>query len=410
MRVGLLIYGSLNTVSGGYLYDRMLVDTLRRHGDEVEIISLPWRTYTAHLTDNLSLTLARRLQRLRVDVLLQDELNHPSLFWVNRRLRPLRYPIVSIVHHLRCSEQRPAWRNAVVREIERIYLHNVDGFVFNSQTTAASVRRLLAHRSADSRIGHGADAVERVVARAMLRRQQPARMRLSNALDFSVVAYPAGNRFGPAIGEADLIARAKRPGPLQLLFVGNIIPRKGLHTLIDALAQLPRALWQLDVVGNLQVDLGYTQQIRRKLDLLELAGQVKLLGTLSDTALSGLLANSHALVVPSSYEGFGIVYLEAMGFGLPAIASTSGAAGEIITDGENGFLTPPDNADHLAQRLKLLCLDRDLVLRMGLAARQRYLAHPTWEDSMTHVRQMLERIAACWPVINSQSARHKRHV
>lgn len=410
MRVGLLIYGSLNTVSGGYLYDRMLVDALRQRGDEVEIISLPWRTYASHLADNLDPALERRLRRLQVDVLLQDELNHPSLFWVNRRLRPLRYPLISIVHHLRCSEQRPAWQNAIAREIEQIYLRNVDGFVFNSQTTAASVRRLLAHHSPAWWIGYGARAVARAVARAMLRQPQPARMRLPSALNFSVVAYPAGNRFNPTLSDDDLIARARRPGPLRLIFVGNIIPRKGLHTLIDALAQLPRALWQLDVVGGMNIDPSYAQQIRRKINLLGLAGQVKLLGTLSDTALAGLLANSHALAVPSSYEGFGIVYLEAMGFGLPAIASASGAAGEIITDSEDGFLMPPDNPEELARRLRLLCLDRDLVSRMGLAARRRYLAHPTWENSMARVCQMLDQIVERWPAINPESGLHNHHV
>ena len=52
MKIGLIIYGSLDTLSGGYLYDRMLVDYLRAQGDTVEIISLPWRNYAAHLTDN----------------------------------------------------------------------------------------------------------------------------------------------------------------------------------------------------------------------------------------------------------------------------------------------------------------------------------------------------------------------
>ena len=105
MRIGLVIYGSLDTLSGGYLYDRMLVEHLRRQGDEVEIFSLPWRDYARHLTDNLSTGLLRRLQGSRLDVLLQDELNHPSLFWLNRRLH-VNYPIVSIVHHLRSSEKR----------------------------------------------------------------------------------------------------------------------------------------------------------------------------------------------------------------------------------------------------------------------------------------------------------------
>ena len=55
MRIGLLIYGSLDTLSGGYLYDRKLVEHLRQAGDSVEIVPLPWRSYPAHLADNLSL-------------------------------------------------------------------------------------------------------------------------------------------------------------------------------------------------------------------------------------------------------------------------------------------------------------------------------------------------------------------
>ncbi len=114
MRLALLIYGSLETISGGYLYDRMLVEYLQRQGDQVEIISLPWRNYARHLCDNLARSLFKQLDQLRVDVLLQDELNHPSLFWVNRRLDGA-VPIVSIVHHLRSSELRPSWQNAFYR-------------------------------------------------------------------------------------------------------------------------------------------------------------------------------------------------------------------------------------------------------------------------------------------------------
>src|SRR3989304_6666951 len=104
MKIGLIIYGSLNTLSGGYLYDRKLADYLRAQGDTVEVISLPWRNYAAHLTDNLSFKLPGDL-----DILLQDELNHPSLIGANRSKHS--HPVISLVHHLRCSEARAAWQN-----------------------------------------------------------------------------------------------------------------------------------------------------------------------------------------------------------------------------------------------------------------------------------------------------------
>ena len=107
MRVGLIIYGSLDAVSGGYLYDRMLVRNLQAQGDQVEIFSLPWRTYARHIGDNFSGQLYDQLLRASLDVLLQDELNHPSFFWLNHQLKNrIAYPIVAIVHHLRCSESR----------------------------------------------------------------------------------------------------------------------------------------------------------------------------------------------------------------------------------------------------------------------------------------------------------------
>ena len=149
MRIGLIIYGSLDTLTGGYLYDRLLVEHLRRHGDQVDIISLPWRTYGRHLGDNLSLNLYGRLRHASFDALLQDELNHPSLFWLNQRLRRyVRYPIVTIVHLLRCSEPRPAWHNQLYRWVERRYLKGLDGLVFNSQTTQVAVEQLVGSTSA----------------------------------------------------------------------------------------------------------------------------------------------------------------------------------------------------------------------------------------------------------------------
>ena len=355
MRIGLVIYGSLNTISGGYLYDRQLADYLRRAGHSVEIISLPWRNYAAHLADNFSNALYRRLRRARVDVLLQDELNHPSLSRVNQRLQQSRrYPIVSIVHHLRISEAQPAWLKIFYRAIERQYLASVDGFIFNSETTRAAVENLL-HRAAPN----------------------------------SVVALPAGDRFNPDIDAGQIRVRAKTPGALRIVFVGNLIPRKGLHILLDALARLSGNTWQLTVIGNPNVDPRYTSRIRSQIAAQHLAN-VRLVGAIQDSALANILATSQVLAVPSEYEGYGIVYLEGMGFGLPAIATTAGAAREIIDNGVNGFLIAPNNSAKLAVCLAALDRDRDRLCRMSLAARERFLAHPSWDASMARVSTLLQ--------------------
>jgi glycosyltransferase involved in cell wall biosynthesis len=357
VRVGLVIYGNLDIVTGGFLYDRMLVNHLRARGDEVEVFSRPWRHYASHLLDNGSLCWGSSLAEARVDVLLQDELNHPSLFLSNRRVRSrAAYPIVSIVHHLRCSELRPAWQNRLYRMVERSYLSTVDGFVFNSQTTRAAVEALVG----------------------------PSRP--------SVVAYPAGDRVRPEIGEEDVRMRATSPGPLRVIFVGALIPRKQLHTLLAALALLPRGTVHLDVVGSPSTDPTYASLIGHEIRRHGLEQEVTLLGSLTGPELEQRYAHSQILVVPSSYEGFGIVYLEAMGFGVPAVATTVGAAREIVTHGADGFLVEPGDARGLSQILLRMSTDRELLAKMGMAALRRYAGHPTWAQSCAKIADFLDEM------------------
>jgi glycosyltransferase involved in cell wall biosynthesis len=355
MRIGLVIYGNLETISGGYLYDRMLVEHLEGQGDQVEIISLPWRNYARHLGDNLNPAFLRRFRRLDVDVLLEDELNHPSLFGINRRMAGI-FPIISIVHHLRSSELRSAWQNQTYRWVERSFLSSADGFIFNSQTT-------------------------RQVVESLVGAQKPC-----------VVAYPAGDRLSACISAEEIAHRAFQPAPLRLFFLGNVIPRKGLHTLIEALSMLPKDSWQLSVAGRQDIDLEYANLIRRRIAQLGLSDRVAFLGALDDEALAGQLRLSQVLALPSSYEGYGIAYLEGMGFGLPAIATSGGAAGEIITNGVNGFLVSPE--DHLALRdcIQELAQNRQRLLELSLAARHRYQAHPGWEETGRTIRGFLEEV------------------
>jgi len=351
VRLALVIYGSLDTLSGGYLYDRRLVEHLRRAGDTVEIVSLPWRSYPAHLMDNLDPGLHRRLSALRVDLILQDELNHPSLLAANHALRRAGQPkIVSIVHHLRSSELHPRPLLALYRVVERAYLRGVDRFIFNSRTTRAAVEAL-AGRSAPG-----------------------------------VVATPAGDQPGGALALEAVRRRVRQGGPLRLVFVGNLIPRKGLHTLLQALRMVDAGPWRLEIAGA-PVDAGYARRMYAA--ARSLGERVQFLGRVTDGDLHALLARSDALVVPSTYEGFGIVYLEAMARGLPGVATQAGAAGEIIQDGKSGFLVPAGDARALAGVLNRLAADRALLERMSAAARRRYDDFPTWEQTAARARQYL---------------------
>lgn len=345
MKIGLVIYGSIDTLSGGYMYDRMLVEYLRAQGDTVEIISLPWQNYGAHLRDNFTFKLPANL-----DILIQDELNHPSLIGANRGEHP--YPIISLVHHLRCSELRPKWQNDLYRIVEKKYLRSVDGFIFNSQTTKGVVNELMVN-------------------------EKP-----------SVVAYPPTDRFGDAISEMEIEERSKKK-ELRILFLGNVMGRKGLRTLLQALLTLHPSSFILDIVGSLTTEPEYAKQMQEFVMVNGLSSTVNFHGSLNNAPLIEKLKQAHVLVVPSSYEGFGIVYLEGMGFGLPAIGTTAGAAGEVIRDGVDGFLIQPGDAFSLASKLQLMNERRDLLLQMSLAARTRYLAQPKWEQTANQIREFL---------------------
>jgi glycosyltransferase involved in cell wall biosynthesis len=354
VRVGLIIYGGLDQASGGYLYDRKLVEYLRQQGDHVEMISLPWRNYLRHLTDNFSSSLLDQIKSLNFDILLQDELNHPSLFLLNSRIKKhSSLHIISIVHHLRSSEQHPALLKFFYRLIEHAYLRSVDGFVFNSHTTRQVVEPVL------------------------------------RATTKHVVAQPAGDRLAAHISDDEIRARAMQPGPLQVIFLGNLIPRKAPHLLLHAAASLPAADFHFSFAGSREADPRYAAQLAGLVTQLGLSERVEFLDHLADADLAARLRASHVLALPSSYEGYGIAYLEGMGFGLPAIGTRAGAAGEIISHGQNGYLIDVGSSDQLAVHLQALHADRNLLARLGIAARQNYEKHPTWQDSLEKIRNFL---------------------
>lgn len=359
MRVGLVLYGSLATLSGGYLYDRKLVEYLRSQGDSLEIVSFPWQSYLAHLLHNVEKPLERDIRSRAVDVWLQDELNHPSLFWMNRRLRrPGFPPLVSIVHHLRSSEAHPPAVRWIYRRVERAYLKTVDGFVFNSQTTRQAVERMLG----------GART--------------------------SLVATPAGDRLGAGLSLPEIECRSARPGALRILFVGNLIRRKGLEPLLRSLARIRAEEWTLRVVGRADVDPGYTREIHALVRSAGLQEQVQFLGELGDPELAKEFAAAQLLAMISSYEGFGIVYLEGMSFGLPALASSAGGARELVLPGETGFLVDPGDLEGAARAIRGYCRDRGLLAAHSLAARRRFERFPGWQDTTARIRDFLVELTA----------------
>lgn len=373
MRIGLVIDGSLDTLTGGYLYDRLMAHGLARLGHEVEVVSLPGGPYLRRLGRALSLRSGRRLLAGNFDVLLQDELCHPALFLVNHWLRQQAGPpLVAIVHQVLCDEPRQRWRNRLLGLAEKRYLDSVDGFIFNSETT---------RRTVEAMVGHG----------------QP-----------QVIAYPAGDRFGQPLSLAAIAERANRPGPLELLFLGNVIPRKGLLPLISALAGIDRSLWRLTVVGGLDFAPGYADQARQLINHLGLTNSIRFLGARQGDDLLGVLGASQVFCMPYAYEGFGIAILEAMAFGLPAIGSLAGAAGETIVQGQNGFLLAPEDREGLGALLRRLHQDRDALWHLALAARETYTRRPGWEDGAAAIAGFLQGLTKGMRRLETRGATRRR--
>ena len=344
MKIGLLLYGGLDAVTGGTIYDRYLVDFLESQGEQVEVISLPWRRYPACLMDNFSSELAEKLLSLEVDLLIQDELCHPSLFLFNHQIKPrLRYPILSLTHHLRSSEEHPVWFRWLYRAVERRYLHSADGFIFNSRTTQATVEAFLF------------------------------------PLPPHVIAVPGGDRLGAALSEMEIRQRASCRGPLHVVFLGSITRRKQPHIILEACDKLPPGLVEVALIGGQDAEPGYAHRVRKMISGLAGTTVVTFEGSLDLSPLIKVLRMQDILVVPSTYEGFGIVYNEGMAMGLPAIGTNSGAAHETIRHGENGFLIEPGDSGTLAEHLHALATDRSMLLKMSLAARNSYQDGPTWE-------------------------------
>ena len=129
-----------------------------------------------------------------------------------------------------------------------------------------------------------------------------------------------------------------------------------------------------------------------RLKRFDLEDNVSLLGSMSGEELEAEYRNSQVLAVPSSYEGFGIVYLESMGFGAPPLASTGGAASEMITDGLNGFLVSPGDIKGIAEKISRLAGDRALLVQMGEAALDHFAAHPTWDQSCEKIFNFMKEM------------------
>ncbi len=360
MRIALLVAGDFDAPTGGYLYDRRLVGWLRAHGDSVRVYTVPHRGYVDHLLDAIRPKFHRKLRAIAsdADVLIVDGIAHPSVFG---SIRLLSTPTVALCHLLERTVPAASRsgisgvvRGAIAPTIEAQFLADVDGVIYNSETTK-----------------HEAAAI---------------------GTERSIVAPPAGDRFDDhprrhrAISNRDSTQEANEP--LSVLALGTVCHRKGNDILLDAIATLDPTTVSVSIVGRDTAEPAFARQIRQRARRLD--HNVTVTGAVSDDAVAAALADADVLAVPSRYESFGIVYLEAMGFGTVPIATDAGAPAAVIGDG--GIIVPSEDPSALAEAIASLASDRDRLRAYATRAIDRYDAHPSFEETMGQLRGFFAEI------------------
>jgi glycosyltransferase involved in cell wall biosynthesis len=202
-----------------------------------------------------------------------------------------------------------------------------------------------------------------------------------------VVEIPNGvdtDAFSPQKKNEALIGKYGLEDKIVVLFVGNLLPLKGLHFLIDAMSVITDDRIVLLVVGGGYSENEYKEQVIKK----GLQKKIIFAGPQShDSSLPEYYNLGDFLVLPSTSEAFPLVVLEAMASGKPAIVSSLPGPSGLVREGVDGFIARVGDSDDLRQKIELLAGRPDLCRTMGEAARQKVLEKYNWE----RIAGMLER-------------------
>lgn len=172
-----------------------------------------------------------------------------------------------------------------------------------------------------------------------------------------------------------------------VLFTGVVRPSKGVLELLEACARLRDGGWpaRVKLMGAVQpVEFG--PELSARIDELGLSGEVELLGSRTGDEKWRMFRQADVFCLPTFFDNFPLVVLEAMEFGLPVVCTPCGSLAEIVVEGETGFLVEAGDVPALASRLSTLLSSPELRDSMGAAGRRRYLERFTVE----HYRRGVE--------------------
>ena len=320
--------------TGGYLYDARIVEALRHLGWTVTVHGLPGRFPDADPTarDALHDTLATLPagRRVVIDGLALGGLPEVAIEHAGR------LALVALVHHPLADERGldPVLRRCLLAS-ERAALAAVRLAITTSAFTA---RRLLD-------FGLRAERIRWV---------EP--------------------------GVAPLALAAAEGEPPQLLCVASLTPRKGQDVLVRALERVRALPWRCTLIGSTRRDPGYAGEVAELVRSLGLQDRIRLSGECADAALRDAYAAADLFVLPSHYEGYGMVVAEAIAAGLPVLATTGGALAGTLPSGA-GLAVPPGDVDARAGALGELIGDRARRLRLRDGARRARAGLRSWPQA-----------------------------
>ena len=337
--------GDLDTPTGGYAYDKRMIAELRELGWRPQVVNLgegfPHPSALTRATARTQLNDVPKGRAIVIDGLafgvMPDEAEALSQ----------THPLIAMVHHpLALESGVTAEDAAALRKSERKALSLTHAVIVNSQTTA------------DALADYGVP------------------------LDRITVARPGTDRMS--------IVPRHHDGPVALLTVGSLVPRKGYDVLIEALATLIDLPWHLTIVGDAR-DPATADQVRMLIEHHKLEPRTSLLGAVTASRLAELYALSELFVLPSRYEGFGMAYAEAIAHGVPVIGTTAGAIPETVP-ATAGVLVPPDDVPALAAALRRLIESRRERAQLAEGARIAAKHLPTWAESAKLFSDAIERV------------------
>jgi glycosyltransferase involved in cell wall biosynthesis len=340
--------GSLDTPTGGYVYDRRIIAELRELGWDVDVLNIgegfPWPNEATRLAARSALLDAPEGRPIVLDGLALGVLPDVAAELARRN------PLLALVHHPLALE----WG---------LSSGQADTLRLSEQTALAAAREVVVTSPATAKLVAADYAVP---------------------MGRITVARPGSD---PA-----LRSRGSRSEIPHLLSVGSIVPRKGFDVLVAALVRLAELPWRLTIAGDLTRDPNEAAKLRASISQHRLADRIEMPGAVSPERLAALYNEADLFVLASRFEGYGMAYTEALSHGLPVIGTTAGAIPDTVSDGA-GLLVTAGDVDALAAALRDVIANPDLRHRLSDAASQAARTLPTWRQSGAIFAATLEKLA-----------------